>query len=120
MVVCGISVMAVIDSGAEVTVISDGFYSKIPEGARPQLLESGQQLVVADKQLNLHGLGVAYVSIQINQMEFKWHVHVAPITDDLLSGCDVLDALDMQVSPRWGLWLKDRWLPCEVTRKQCG
>ena len=50
--------MAVIDSGAEVTVISDDFYSKIPNDSRPPLLKSDQQLVVADKQLSLHGMGV--------------------------------------------------------------
>ena len=112
--------MAVIDSGAEVTVISDDFYSKIPKDSRPPLLESDQQLVVADKQLSLHGMGVAHVSMRVSQIEFKWHVHVAPITDNLLLSCDVLDALDMQVSPRRGLWVKDRWLPCEVSRKPCG
>ena len=120
LVICGIPVMAVIDSGAEVTVISDDFYSKIPKNSRPPLLESDQQLVVADKQLSLHGMGVAHVSMRVSQIEFKWHVHVAPITDNLLLGCDVLDALDMQVSPRRGLWVKDRWLPCKVTRKPCG
>ena len=112
--------MAVIDSGAEVTVISDDFFSKIPKDSRPPLLESDQQLVVADKQLSLHGMGGAHVIMRISQIEFKWHVHVAPITDNLLLGCDVLDALDMQVSPRRGLWVKDRRLPCEVTQKPCG
>ena len=58
--------------------------------------------------------------MRVSQIEFKWHVHVAPITDNLLLGYDVLDALDMQVSPRWGLWVKDRCLACKVTRKPCG
>ena len=120
MVICGISVMAVIDSGAEITVINDDFYSKIPNDSRPPLLKSDQQLVVADKQLSLHGMGVAHVCMRVSQVEFKWHVHVAPITDNLLLGYDVLDALDMQVSPRWGLWVKDRCLACKVTRKPCG
>ena len=53
--------MDVNDSGAEVTVIIDDFYSKIPKDSRPSLLESDQQLVVAGKQLSLHGMGVAHV-----------------------------------------------------------
>ena len=120
LVICGVQVMAVVDSGAEVTVISNDFYSMIPENARPPLLESDQKLVVADQQLSLQGVGIARVDIVLNRLEFQWAVHVAPITDNLLLGCDVLDAMDMQLSPRRGLWVRDQWLPCEVTRKSGG
>jgi predicted aspartyl protease len=47
MSVEGLVVKAVIDTGAEVTVISTSLFEKIPEGNRPKLQESRRCLVVA-------------------------------------------------------------------------
>ena len=118
--VCGISTMAVVDSGAEVTVLSDGFFSSIPEDIRPPLQKARLKLVVADQKSIIRGRGIAQVRVQIGQLEFAWPVYVAPIADHLLLGCDVMDAMDLQVSPRRGLWVKDHWLPCQVSRTPYG
>ena len=118
--VCGISTMAVVDSGAEVTVLSDGFFSNIPEYNRPPLQKARLKLVVADQKSIIRGWGIAQVLVQIGQLEFAWPVYMAPIADHLLLCCDVMDAMDLQVSPRRGLWVKDHWLPCQVSRTPYG
>ena len=118
--VCGISTMAVVDSGAEVTVLSDGFFSSIPEDNRPPLQKARLKLVIADQKSIIQGRGIAQVRVQIGQLEFAWPVYVALIADHLLLGCDVMDAMDLQVSPRRGLWVKDHWLPCQVSRTPYG
>ena len=120
MTVCGISTMAVVDSGAEVTVMSDGFFSSIPEANRPPLQKASLKLVVADQKSVIRGQGIAQVLVRISRLEFSWPVYVAPIADHLLLGCDVMDAMDLQVSPRRGLWVEDHWLPCQVSRTPYG
>ena len=115
--VCGISTMAVVDSGAEVTVLSDGFFSSIPEDNRPPLQKASLKLIVADQKSIIRGRGIAQVRVQIGRLEFAWPVYVALIADHLLLSCDVMDAVDLQVSPRQGLWVKyHHWLPCQVSR----
>jgi predicted aspartyl protease len=42
----GLAVKVVIDTGAEVTVISTSLFEKIPKGNRPKLQESRRFLVV--------------------------------------------------------------------------
>ena len=49
--------------------------------------------------------------------EFEWPVYVALIVDSLLLGCDVWDGLDFMVSSRWGLMVRGKSVPCDVTCK---
>ena len=87
---------------------------------RPPLQKARLKLIVADQKSIIQGRGIAQVRVQIGQLEFAWPVYVAPIADHLLLGCDVMDAIDLQVSPRRGLWVKDHWLPCQVSRTPYG
>lgn len=112
--VCGESLQAVVDSGAEVTVMSEDLYMRIPEARRPVLHAADQELVVANKKTRLRELGIVTVNIVLSPLTFDWTVYVAPITDDFLLGCDILDKHDVLVSPRRGLLVQDIWIPCEV------
>lgn len=120
IVVCGKSSKAVVDSGAEVTVMSESLYESLPEKTRPSLQAASQALVVADKKSRLRELGMTVVDIVIaDELHFQWPVYVASIADPFLLGCDILDAKDLLVSPRQGLLAGKTWLPCEVKRMPC-
>jgi hypothetical protein len=54
----GLAVKVVIDTGAEVTVISTSLFEKIPKGNRPKLQESRRFLVVAEEGKRLKTQGV--------------------------------------------------------------
>ena len=74
----------VIDTGAEVTVMSQGKFFKIPENRRPQIYRAERNLVVAEAGKKMPSLGMADVSCQICPLDFIWSVYIAPIGDEML------------------------------------
>ena len=88
---------AVVDSGAEVSVLSSTHYFSLPPTQRPALQASSTSLVVADKDHQLQTEGVVIARITIKQTSFDSPLYVAPISDDLLLGSDILDSQDIFV-----------------------
>ena len=113
----GRNAVAVVDSGAEITVLSSHFYASIPPVERPSLRRTTLTLVVADQGRELKAEGASVVRIELHNLTFDWPVHVAPITDDLLLGSDVLDAQDIVVSSHRGFLIQDTWISCETIRR---
>ncbi|CAC5409541.1 unnamed protein product [Mytilus coruscus] len=74
---------AVIDTGAEVTVLSEKLYEQIPEGQRPKLRRATRNLVVAEAGKNLTTRGITEVDFDLRSETFKWTVYVAPIGDNM-------------------------------------
>ena len=111
-------VFAIVDSGAEVTVLSREIYDSIPIEERPKLHRSTTGLVVAEADRVMATDGIAHVSLSLGNLKFEWPMFVAKIIDDLLLGCDVLDAKDITLNTHRGLLIKGCWLPCEVHRRK--
>ncbi|CAC5381171.1 unnamed protein product [Mytilus coruscus] len=63
-------VHAVVDRGAEVTVMSEKMLLRIPENKRPHLSKAKGNLVVAEAGKKMCALGVAEVSIHLGPLEF--------------------------------------------------
>ena len=109
-------VKAVVDTGAGVTVLSDRVYKSLPESLKSKLRRTEVDLVVAEEGKKMRSNGVADVQFKLGDLEFGWTVHVAPIRDDLLLGCDILHAQDITINTRQGLLVNGTWVKCEVTR----
>ncbi|CAC5382088.1 unnamed protein product [Mytilus coruscus] len=62
-------------------------------------------------------LGMADVSCQIGPLNFIWSVYIAPIGDELLLGCDIIDEHDITINTKRGLEIKGQWINCDVTRR---
>ncbi|CAC5399295.1 unnamed protein product [Mytilus coruscus] len=108
---------AVIDTGAEVTVMSQEKFLKIPENRRPQIYRAERNLVVAEAGKKMQTLGVTDVSCQIGPLNFIWSVCIAPIGDELLLGCDIIDEHDITINTKRGIEIKGQWINCDVTRR---
>ena len=108
---------AVIDTGAEVTVMSQEKFLKIPENRRPQIYKAERNLVVAEADKKMQTSGMADVSCQIGPLDFIWSVYIAPIGDELLLGCDIIDEHDITINTKRGLEIKGQWINCDVTRR---
>ncbi|CAG2216570.1 unnamed protein product [Mytilus edulis] len=108
---------AVIDTGAEVTVMSQEKFLKIPENRRPQIYKAERNLVVAEAGKKMQTLGMADVSCQIGPLDCIWPVYIAPIGDELLLGCDIIDEHDITINNKRGLEIKGQWINCDVTRR---
>ena len=113
----GRTLKAVIDSGAEVSVLNCEEYKRLPARCHSQIRAPALDLVVADGGRRLGAHGVIDLEFFINDLPFTWPVYVAPIADGLLLGCDILDAHDWTLSSRRGLLVGDTWVDCEVTRR---
>jgi predicted aspartyl protease len=113
----GLAVKAVIDTGAEVTVISTSLFEKIPEGNRPKLQESRRCLVVAEEGKRLKTQWVIEANLTIGKLALKWEVYVAPIRDEVLLGCDVIDEYNITINTKRGIKVDGTWIGCEVVRK---
>ncbi|CAG2185545.1 unnamed protein product [Mytilus edulis] len=83
----------VIDTGAEVTVLSEKLYNQIPESKRPKLRRAARNLEVAEAGKNLTTEGITEVKVNLRSETFKWPVYVAPIEENMLLGCDLIDEM---------------------------
>ncbi|VDI33689.1 Hypothetical predicted protein [Mytilus galloprovincialis] len=83
----------VIDTGAEVTVLSEKLYDQIPESKRPKLRRAARNLEVAEAGKNLTTEGITEVKVNLRSETFKWPVYVAPIEENMLLGCDLIDEM---------------------------
>ncbi|VDI69244.1 Hypothetical predicted protein [Mytilus galloprovincialis] len=110
-------IKAVIDTGAEVTVLNEEIFFRLPKTNRSKLKPALKNLVVAEAGKQMGTKGVAAVMLTLGDSQFVWDVYVAPIGDDLLLGCDVLDEMDITVNSRKGIQLNGKWIECEVKRK---
>ena len=107
---------AIVDTGAEVTVLSERLYNMFPENKRPKLQKANRGLVVAEAGREMNICGLIDAEFKIGEFEFTWPVYVAPIRDDILLGCDIIDEMDITVNTKRGIQVKDQWVECEITQ----
>ena len=68
----GIFTKAIVDTGAEVTVLSERLYNMIPEDKRPKLKEAKRGLVVAEAGREMGTCGVMDANFKLGDFEFKY------------------------------------------------
>lgn len=107
---------AVIDTGAEITVLSEVFYFSIPENRRPKLKAATRNLVIAETGKQMSTIGIVEVDIKLGNEKFTWPVYVAPIGDSVFLGCDIIDEKDITINSKRGLQLGGQWICCETER----
>ena len=87
-VVCNRRPMAaVIDSAAEVTILSDKIYNSLQD--RPQILRK-TVMYAAGKGMQMDTIIVGPVKLEVGSKSYCTDVYVAPIDDDMLLGLDFL------------------------------
>ena len=83
----GLAVQAVVDTAAEVTLVSDRVVAQLSE--KVPVLEH-VYMKTAGRGLQMNGSIVGPVTIQLGDMVFQERVYVAPIEDCMLLGLDFL------------------------------
>ena len=118
MQVMDIEVMAVVDTGTEVTVLGQHLLSQLSETQRPKIQRATRTLKVAKKDDTLNSQGVATLDLNIGGHTYPWLLYIAETGEDLLLGADFLDEHDITVQIRRGLLQHSDWvLQCEVERR---
>lgn len=116
LTVQGIQAKAIVDTGAEVTVLSEQLYNSFPVNLKPRLQKAKRGLIVAEAGREMKTCGIIDVDFEIGEYKFSWPVYVAPIRDEILLGCDLIDEMDITVTTKRGIQIKDTWVDCEVIR----
>ena len=114
----GVSCFAVVDTGAELSVLKNSTYEQIPEEVRPPLSQAKRKLVVAEAGKEMSVCGMNELDIEVGGFKFIWPVYVAPIRDDLLLGWDIIYHHKFAIDPEKGFRVKDKWLSLEVTQQK--
>jgi len=94
--VAGRPVEAIVDTAAEVTIISEEVFRSLPK--RPDVVRK-VKLLTAGKQQSIQGFIVGPVKLKIGSRVYKETIYVAPIAQDMLLGFDLLHTkavLDMR------------------------
>ncbi len=78
---------AVVDTAAEVTLMSDKVYKKL---ANPGSVIKHVTLNTAGREMKMNGFVVGPMHISIGNQTFEENIHVAPIQNDMLLGLDFL------------------------------
>ena len=118
MQVMDIEVMAVVDTGAEVTVLGQHLLAQLSETQRPKIHRATRTFEVAKKDDTLNSPGVATLDLNIGGHTYPWLLYIAETGEDLLLGTDFLDEHDITVQIRRGLLQHADWvLQCEVERR---
>ena len=112
----GILTKAIVATGAEVTILSERLYNLFPKEKRPKLQKAKRGLIVAEAGKEMTTYGTFDTNFKLGEFEFNWPVYVAPIGDDILLGCDIIDQMDITVNTKRGIQVKDQWVESEITR----
>ena len=112
----GFKTKAIVDTGAEVTVLSEKLYKSLPQDKRPALQKAKRGLIVAEAGKKMTTCGTFDAQFKLGEFEFEWPVYVAPIGDDIILGCDIIDEMDITVNTKRGIQVRDQWVECEIAR----
>ena len=89
-----------------------------PRTKRPKLTEAKRGLVVAEAGKEMTTCGTIDANFKLGDFEFTWPVYVAPIRDDILLDCDIIDEMDITVNTKRGIQVNDQWVECEIIRSR--
>ncbi|KAJ8048413.1 hypothetical protein HOLleu_00722 [Holothuria leucospilota] len=100
--VCGLNLVFLVDTGANITIISPEVYSKLPEDTRPTLQRVLTGLTLADGS-ELPFTGKAAFTLTVQGHVCQHEVWVAGIAGDGIIGHDFLKKFDCHISVGEGI-----------------
>ena len=112
MTVNGLPVQAVVDTGAEVTVISEEVYNKLPTAAKKPLSETS--LHNAGVGSMMFALGELELTLGLGSQKIDWKVFVGQIQDSLLLGLDAMQAADVTIVAGQQVFIGTEPVPSQV------
>ena len=62
--------------------------------------------------------GMATMSVELEHKHFTWEMYIAPIGDDFLLVCDMVDELDITINSKRGIQIDDNGSTVMLKGKQ--
>ncbi|ROJ62565.1 hypothetical protein DPX16_21551 [Anabarilius grahami] len=113
LTVDGVPVNAVIDTGAEATIMSEETYSKLPTKSSSGLKNVCLRNAETGREMSAKG-GVK-VEFRIGTKVLEWTVCIAPIQDALLLGLDFLKAADFTIHASDKVFMGSKLIPAYIS-----
>ncbi len=107
-----IPTQAVVDTGAEATVISETLYQQFPLGKQTATTQTCLHNAESGKDMNAKG-GLK-VKFQIGTWCTEWDVFVAPIRDPVLLGLDFLQAANVTIHTSGKVFIAEELVPAKI------
>ena len=85
--ICGKSILAIVDTAAEVTIISDQVFETL--GNKPKISKK-VIMHAAGRDMQMNGVRLEPIEMGIGKKTYSESMYVAPIEDDMLLGLDFL------------------------------
>ena len=57
------------------------------------------------------------MSVELGHKQFTREMYIAPIGDDFLLGCNMVDELDITINSKRGIQIDEKWIDCDVERE---
>ena len=57
------------------------------------------------------------MSVELGHKQFTREMYIAPIGDDFLLGCNMVDELDITINFKRGIQIDEKWIDCDVKRE---
>ncbi|XP_024118778.1 uncharacterized protein LOC112140100, partial [Oryzias melastigma] len=110
----GIPTQAVVDTGAQTTIISEELFQQFSKENEKKLSETYLlNAGVGDSMVAKHGLNVNF---KIASKSIDWDVHVAPIRDSVLLGLDLMKCHDVVIHARGKVFIDNELVPSKIMR----
>jgi predicted aspartyl protease len=87
MYICGKFILAIVDTAAEVTIISDQVFETL--GNKPKISKKVIMHAVG-REMQRNGVRLVPIELDIGKKTYSESMYVAPIEDDMLLGLDFL------------------------------
>ena len=94
-----ISCLAVVDTGAPVSMLNKVKNEQIPDEMRPPLTQGELKLNVAEKGKDMTVSGITNLDVELGGLKLTWPVYVAPIRDDFLLRWDMISHIKFVIDP---------------------
>lgn len=108
----GVKEDSIVDTGAEVTLLSEDFFNSV--GLPDRLSDCPEvQLHNAEEGANMTGHKVL-VNLQLGSHMVKWPVYVAPIREKILLGLDLLQEADVSIRARGSVYVKGQRVKSKI------
>ncbi|MES9879305.1 MAG: reverse transcriptase family protein, partial [Sedimenticola sp.] len=108
----GIKLEAVVDTAAQVTLISDQVYHRFKD--KPPVIKN-ISLNTAGRQMKLPGAIIGPVKLKLGKVQYLEKVYVAPIEDEMLLGLDFLQKHQVNINlPQAVLQLPSEIIPMSM------